>query len=360
MTLDYKDNTKIGCIPNSQDYSHPQDRRRYIPYFRERGIKYETADYEKDYDVVYVSLVADLNKWVNYKAKQKNKGKQVRMIFDLSDFYLVGSPLKDRLRAIFHYLSGRTQSLKASFKQTVINMIEVTDVLICGSFEQKEQLSSYHSNVVIVRDYFGDDVSFTKKDYALVHKGELNVVWEGLSHGNVEIFKMLREILVGVKDIKINVHVITDSEYCRVGSTHFCQPTYSVLKEVFSSTNIRFHHYDWNPVTFSSIATACDLALIPITDDPFMMQKPENKLLLFWSLGVPAITSDTRSYSRVMKVIGEDYTCSTLDEWQRKITTFASSKYLREMYMKSASKYLSQHTSLEAIIKTGDEIFFGE
>jgi len=53
--------------------------------------------------------------------------------------------------------------------------------------------------------------------------------------------------------------------------------------------------------------------------------QPENKLLLFWSLGVPVIDTNTKSYSRVMKSINEDYLCDSLEEWQRKITIFVSS-----------------------------------
>jgi hypothetical protein len=347
----------IGCLPNSPDYKHPQDRRRYIPYFQAKGIEYETADYNRDYDVLYVSLSADLNKWCDYKDKQLRKGKEVKVIFDLSDFYLVGGRLKDGLRSIFHYFSGRTKTLKSSYRNSVLKMIDNTDVLICGSLEQKLQLSDYHSRVVVVRDYFGNETSLVKSKYSLVKEGELNIVWEGLSHGNLQLFNMLRDIVKGVNDIKVRVHFITDSEYCSLGGKHLCKPTFSVLKKVFSGTDISFYHYDWNTITFSSVATSCDLALIPISNDPIMQQKPENKLLLFWSLGIPVIATNTKSYSRVMNSINEDYVCDSLEDWQRKITIFTSSQKSRENYMLAASKYVSEQCSIEAIVKTYEDIF---
>lgn len=349
----------VGCIPNSNDFTHPQDRRRYIPYFRKNDISYEIADYEKDYEIIYISLNADLNKWAGYKKKQKEKNKNVRVIFDLSDLYLVGGTISDSLRPFFHYLSGRTSKLRSSYKNTVMDMIAGTDVLICGSEEQKDFLRDIHHNVVIVRDYFIDDIKLFKSNYELSEPKTINVLWEGLSHGNIEIFKMLKNILNNLPGFKVKLHVISDSEYCKVGSKYLCKPTYSILKEIFGDTDVSFHFYDWNKTTFSSIATSCDLALIPIPENPLMRRKPENKLLLFWFLGLPVITSDTDSYTRVMKAINENYICSNYEEWREKLINLASSINAREKYMISARAYLETNCSAEAIFNTYDTIFFG-
>ena len=51
----------VGFLPNSADFSHPQDRRRYMPFLKDLGIKAETAIFTKHYDVLYVSLNCDLN-----------------------------------------------------------------------------------------------------------------------------------------------------------------------------------------------------------------------------------------------------------------------------------------------------------
>lgn len=353
-----KESLLVGCIPNSPDYSHPQDRRRYVPYFKKRGIAFETSDYEKDYDIVYISLIADLNKWCNYKNKQLKKSKNVRIVFDLSDSYLATGYISDPLRSIYHYLSGRTASFRLSYKKTVLKMIEYTDVLICGSHEQKHLLDQYHHNVVVVRDYFLEDITLTKSNYKLSRPHELNILWEGFSHGNIEIFKMLKIILTNLYGFKVNIHFITDSEYCRIGASHLCRPTYSILKKIFSQSDVSFHLYDWNAVTFSSIAIACDFALIPIPNHPKMMLKPENKLLLLWLMGLPVITSKTPSYARVMNDINEDYICSNREEWHNKIIDLASSQERREIYMKSAGQYLQKYYTSDIIMKTWDTIFF--
>jgi hypothetical protein len=351
---------KIGCIPNASDFLHPQDRRRYIPYFKAKNISFEPADYNKDYNILLISLNADLNKWANYKKKQIDKGKNVRIIFDLSDLYLVERVIIDCLRSIYHYLSGRTSTLRFTYKKTIMDMLQCSDVIICGSKEQKEYLSKKHDNVVIVRDYFFDDIRQIKNDYSLASKNELNILWEGLSHGNIEIFKMIRLILENLKEYNIRMHFITDLEYCKIGSSYLCQPTFNVLKKIFNKSNISFKIYDWNVLTFSSIATKCDFALIPIPDNPFMQQKPENKLLLFWSMGLPVITTNTKSYARVMKEINENYICNFYDEWKQKITLLASSKVRREEYITAAKKYVDKHCSPHAIFNTWDYILFNE
>jgi len=351
-------NKHIGIVPNSIDYSHAQDRRRYIPFFKRFHIPYETADYNNDYDILYLSLSADLNQWCNYKNKQLDKNKNVKVILDLSDNYLVTNPFNDFLRSIFHFLSGRTKVLKFSYKRTIMDMLKCTDVLICGSEEQKNFLDRIHNNVIVVRDYFYDDIKSIKKDYTLINPNELNIVWEGFSHGNKKVFEFIENVISGIKNYKITLHFITDPEYCEFGTKYFCKSTYSVLKQIFSKTNIKFYLYPWNPITFSNIVKSCDFAIIPIPNDDLALSKPENKLLLFWSIGVPVITTSTSSYKRVMDKINEDFCCSENFEWKDKILKLAEDKGVREKYMLNALEFLNSNCTKEIIFNSYNEIFF--
>lgn len=348
----------VGCVPNSPDYKHAADRRKFVPYFAKRQISYETADFTKYYDAVYITLSAELNKWCKYKEARAVEGNSPRVIFDLSDSYMSADPMVDRLRAIFHYITGRTSRLSLSYKETLKKMIRASDVVLCGSVEQKENLSHLHENVVALRDYFSGDIHSRKTSYRLINESELHILWEGFAHGNIEIFRLLRSLLENLQDRKIHLHIVTDSTYCRIGAKHLCRPTYSVLAEVFKDSNISFHLYDWNAATFSSIAAACDFALIPIPDDPVMRAKPENKLLLLWSIGVPVITSRTLSYARVMKAIGaESQACVTPEDWRRAILNLASSVEWRTEHMRSANAYLATYCTDESLFNVWDSVF---
>lgn len=348
----------VGCIPNADDFKHPADRRRYLYYLKNKGIAYEHAEFNKSYSVLYLAINADLSKWAEYKGKELQKGNHVRVIFDLSDSYMTDSWLKDRLRSVYHFISGQASKLRLSYKASLLKMIQNTDVLLCASDEQKIFLDAYHPNVIVAKDYFEDDIKQAKVNYELTTPGEINILWEGFSHGNLKIFEMLRQIIDNLGSFKIKLHFITDPEYCKIGTSYLCKPTYTILKDIFSDSLASIHVYDWNPVTFSSIAATCDLALIPIPDDPIMMRKPENKMILLWSLGIPVVSTNTASYSRVMKDANEVFVCDTMDDWKSRITELASSKERRESYMKNVKNYLHKYASAEVLLSIWDKVFF--
>lgn len=346
----------IGVIPNAPDFAHPADRRRYVPYFRKRGIRYETADFDKTYDAVYVSIAANLGLWSRYKAAQQTKGNASRVIFDLSDDLLSDTPARDLMRGAYYYLTGRNTSFDLSYKSAVRRMVAASDVVMCGSDEQKAALDRLHPNVVVVRDFFLDDIRARKTSLALRRSGELHVMWEGLSHGNIEIFRMLRRVLDGVRGHQVHAHVVTDPTYCRVGSSYFCEPTARLLGRTFHGSGVRLHVHDWTPENFSATAAACDIAVIPVPANPVMRRKPENKLLLLWQVGLPVVTSDTPSYSRVMRAVGQPFAAATIADWHRMLPALADDPKLRENYMTEANRYLDATCSERAIMRTWERV----
>lgn len=348
----------IGVIPASKNLNHPADRRRCIYCFKKKGFEYELADYEKCYDAVYITIKADLGLWSTYKKKWKSDRKPPKVIFDICDDLLSENQFVDALRSLYYYFSRRTSTFSLSYKRIVRDMIANSDVVVCGSAEQKSRLDPYHPNVHVIRDYFLDDIAVIKTCYELRRPTELNILWEGFSHGNIRCFEMLRDILTDVSGYDIHLHVITDPSYCRIGGSVNCSATFTVLEKVFAGSLIKLHLYDWNDLTFSAIAASCDFALIPIPqDNQMMMKKPENKLLLLWSIGLPTIATNTGSYSRVMQAIGHHYVASSVSEWKEKIQLLASDGDIREQYVKSAKIYLNDHCSESSILASWDEVF---
>lgn len=347
----------VGCIPNSPDFSHPADRRRYAYYFEKRGIYYEYADFEKSYDAVYISVSADLSKWASYKKTKEIQGIATRVVFDLSDAYLSATPLSDFLRSLYYYLSGRTSNLSISYRKIILEMMAGSDVVLCGSVEQKKILDTMHHNVVVMRDYFEGEIVFRKNSFQLQKKGQLHLFWEGFSHGNLSCFKLLKNIVNRIHGFEVHLHIVTDPWYCRIGGSYYCKPTIVILKDLFKDTSINLHLYDWCEQTFSAIAASCDFAIIPIPNDPIMQMKPENKLLLLWSIGLPAIVSNTASYNRVMDSIGQNFTADSIDDWVVKINELSSSESIRSSYINSAKLYLVQHCLDSQILNSWDCVF---
>ncbi len=346
----------VGVVPNAPDFAHPADRRRYVPFFRARGIRYEKADFAKAYDAVYISIAADLGQWAAYRGAQRAQGRVPAVIFDLSDDLLSDRPWRDLLRGAYYTVTRRNSRFDVSYKRAVIKMVEHSDVVLCGSDEQKSALDQLHPNVVVMRDFFGDDLTVRKTSWALRREGELHVLWEGLSHGNREIFRMLRQVLDTVTGLQVHAHVVTDPSYCHVGSSRFCEPTWAVLNRTFRGSAVRVHHYSWTAPTFSAIAASCDIGVIPVPPNPVMQRKPENKLLLMWQVGLPAVATATPSYARVTRAIGEDGVAATLSDWGRLIGQLAADEARRAGYVASASRYLESHCSAPTILQAWDRI----
>jgi hypothetical protein len=347
----------VGIIPASSNFGHPADRRRSIYFFNKSGIDYEIAQYEKYYQYIYVTIAADLTLWSSYKAQWEVSIPKPQVIFDFCDDLLAAPFVQDHLRGAFYYLSGKNKNFKSSYKRAILEMISSSDVVVCGSAEQKSKLDRIHSNVVVVRDYFGADIHSKKVAYNLRSSNELHILWEGLSHGNIKIFRYLRDIADSISGFKIHLHIATDPVYCKVGGRLFCSSTFEVLRKIFKDSSARFHLYDWSSVTFSAIAASCDLAVIPIPHDSTMMGKPENKMLLLWQIGLPVIASNTESYSRVMAKAGLNYVAATPLQWREMILNLAKSKENRLAYMKNAEIYLSRFCAEEVIISSWCNVF---
>jgi len=346
---------KIGYVPSSPDFSHPSDRRKFFRYLSIRDLYYEKASFDSVYDILYVSIKTDLTLWSRYK--QVNDRAKTKIIFDLSDSYLDEPYLSNIIRSVYHYLSGRSKYIKLSYASTIMDMISCSDILLCGSPEQKIKLDLLHSNVVVVRDYFDIDINDFKKNYNLVKSNDLHILWEGYSHGNKSIFIFIKDILAKI-DSKFNVHmhVVSDNRYCVIGGKYLCRCTNDILQHIFKHTSVTVHSYDWSSITFSSIASSCDFAIIPIPRKPRMWSKPENKLLLLWSVGLPVLTTDTPSYVRVMREIGMDMTCSDIYQWRDKIRSLTLDRSLRLEYMSKVSNYMKNSYNENIITQIWDSI----
>jgi hypothetical protein len=347
----------VGIISVSKDFSHPADRRRAIYFLKNLDIDYEVAKYEKRYSHVYITIAADLSLWSTYKAQWDDLQPKPRVIFDFCDDLLAASLVQDHLRAVFYYIIGKNKRFNPSYKTTILEMISCADLVVCGSAEQKSKLDRVHPNVLVVRDYFGADIRIKKMDYSLSSENKLNIFWEGLSHGNIEIFRQLREIVDSINGYEVHLHIATDPVYCRIGGRLFCKSTFEVLRDIFKGSAVKFHLYDWSSATFSAIATSCDFAVIPIPQNSIMRMKPENKLLLLWQLGLPVVASDTESYSRAMEKAELDYVASTPSDWKEMILRLINSVENRKDYVNRAQSYLERFCSEEAILSSWREIF---
>ena len=127
-----------------------------------------------------------------------------------------------------------------------------------------------------------------------------------------------------------------------------------ITKKLFNDTYL----YEWNEQLCSTIISACDMALIPIAlDDPFSSGKPENKLFLFWRLGMPAVVSATPAYERAMAQSGLAMACRTQQEWLATLERYIVDKSARRDAGLRGTAFIDNYYSEEKILASWDKLF---
>ena len=87
-----------------------------------------------------------------------------------------------------------------------------------------------------------------------------------------------------------------------------------------------------------------------------MQIKPENKLILMWSLGLPVISSHTKSNVRVMKQNNIKWYCHNLKEWKDSIIEFLESEEHKLDYENKIINYLNKYYTSNNITSKWDKV----
>lgn len=311
---------KIGYVPFSQNLTAPGDRRRFSYYANARDIKFEIANPNEKYDLLVLSTFADISVWSRYQ------NGQTKIVYDLIDSYLAIPPndLKAIFRGAAKFLIRQNKHLEVNYRQAIIKMCQRADAVVCTTVEQRQDILPYCDNVHIILDIHSGAVKTVKSDYAAGKT--FNLVWEGMGVGIHTLFE-IKEVLKRL-NIKRNIalHIITDLEFRRYLAKYMKRDTRKIALKIFDNTYL----YQWNEDLIAPIITACDLAFIPIPlENPLYTGKPENKLLLFWRMGMPTIVSATPSYSKAMQQCGLSMFCASNQEWEETMEFYMANEAAR-------------------------------
>jgi hypothetical protein len=341
------DSIKLAYTPYSKDFSAPGDRRRFIFYVNERKIRFEIADPLKKYDIVYLTYGCNIDTWIDYK---KNNP-EVKFIFELIDSYLLeGISLLTLFRGVTRFLLGKESSLWINYKTALRKMVTMVDAVVCSTHAQKADLLRFNNNIHISLDYFSNDL--VRRKNSLKSNNKFKLVWEGQAY-TVDNLLLLNDVFSKLGD-KFELFIITDS-VIKSPIRIFDKKTSSVLTKL----KCKYTFLNWDKSSFSENIANADLSIIPISsNNPMMWNKPENKLLLLWEIGIPTLTSETPAYKRVMDVAGINFYCSSSSEWVRKIEEYMNSSIeYRKSIVQKAKDYLLEFHSKEKILKNWDDIF---
>lgn len=316
---------RIGYLPSSTNLHAPSDRRRFVRYAQSRGLSFELADPAKKYDLVVLSQSADLSVWSRYR-----RGKAL-VVYDSIDSYMSAGiyDWKSFLRGTSKFITRRSRYLQINYRRAVAEMCSRADAVICSTEEQRESILPFCKNVHIILDMHDGDIGAVKDSYDFGQT--VNVVWEGLASSGIPM-EMMRNLLEPIAEKrKLSLHLITDLTFHRFHDRYSRRHTSDEVNKYFGGMANNVYLYQWNPFALTQIGVSADFAIIPIDlDNPFHCGKPENKLLLFWRMGIPTLVSATPAYSRAMQLAGLDLACKDEDHWRERLCQLMSEQKFRE------------------------------
>lgn len=338
---------RIGYAAYSLDLSQPADRRRFPFYARQRGIEFELADPTREYDVVVVTPRADLGVWSRYRSESK-------LVFDIVDSYLAiprGNP-KAILRGPAKFAAGEARHPFFSYRGALESIARRADAVTCATPEQAAQIAPLCPNVHPILDFHSPLLRRVKEDYRA--GSPFNLVWEGLGE-NARWFELMSGALAEV-DARhpLVLHLVTAIEYRQLVQRFWRRRTARVVARHFH--DVRIHR--WTEESVSEVATACDLAVIPLPlGRPLERGKPESKLISFWRMGLPVVTSSTPAYTRVMRAAGQSLHCESSSDWVHALLRMIEDQDVRESAGRRGREFADREYAEERLLTAWDRVF---
>lgn len=338
---------RIGYVPYSHDLTQPGDRRRFPYYAEQRGIEFELADPTQRYDLVVVTPRTDLNVWRRYRPGQ------AKLVFDIVDAYLAipRTNPKALLRGAAKFATGEARHPFFSYRRALEAILERADAATCASPEQAALIAPLCPNVHPILDFHSRLVKRVKEDYDA--SAPFQLVWEGLGE-NVRWFELITRALREVDSRHpLVLNLVTATEFQQVGQRFWRRRTERIAARAFG--RVRIH--PWSEEALARIATRCDLAVIPLPlDRPLEAGKPESKLVTFWRLGLPVVTSATSAYARTMGAAGQSLTCASESDWVDAIVRLIENRTAREAAGRGGREFAEVSYGDELLIAAWDQM----
>ncbi len=339
---------RVAYAPISPNLRAAGDRRRFCYYAAARDLAFEVADPAKEHDVVVVSQRGDLTAWARYRPTR------ARILYDLVDSYLAIPRFEPKalLRGTAKFALRETRRFAPSYRSAMLAMCRRADAVVCSTEEQRQQILAACPNVHVILDVHRSLARERKTDFRA--GTPVNLVWEGVPQ-TISGFRAIAEVLRDVSSERdVLLHLITDLRYGRFLGRYMSAQTDRLIDKTVGPA----HLYQWNEALLAKIACACDIAIIPLDlEDPLARGKPENKLLLFWRLGLPTIASATPANTRAMRAAGVDLACGDPEAWRAALRRCIDSESVRRTAAERGHTYQQSHHADDAVLERWDDLF---
>ena len=330
--------------------SHPADRRRIVHWAKNRGHEI-LLDLNLKHDVLFLSGRADFS--ILEKRKVNNP-----VILDLVDGYLGKEHFwKDWLRGAGKMVTGQNTGVLRPYRKIVSDACERVQAVVCETVEQRETIIPFCKNSHKILD-FHEEFPILPFNAKPTSKYFPSLLWEGLPFTAKGLLQLRHALLEIMKSNPVSLEVVSDLEYpLFLGKYRYC-PTQKILEDIPEILGDKFRLTKWNINSVVTAAGSSHMAVLPL--DPKGTLNPlkaENRLLMMWRVGLPALTSPSLAYSRVMRDAKVEGICNSADQWLVKIMELAYSAELRGESVEKGQQYIRETHSEEILLKAWDNLF---
>lgn len=343
----------VSYLPLSENLSHPGDRRRVVVWSKFFNIPIKTKLISPN-DLLILSSASSLKYWT-----KRHKGP---VVIDLVDGYLSAKPKfpEDLLRNLLRSMLSKSSYSSFTFHRELTEALSMAKAIVVSCPEQAQFVEKFNSNVHCILDdhsEFIDNYAYTGQSDSQT----FTLLWEGLGYTLKHLLNISNQIEAFLINKNAKLVIVTNlsfnkwsSKFGRVETIKYIEPA---LRRVWNQIEL----VEWTTDSLKRASATSDIAVIPITaGDKFAEAKPENKLLSYWTLGLPALCSPTAAYARVLKAVGDETLLVPESRWLDALNkSYEQSKRssLFPIERKNLySAYLTQFHSKEVLAKKWDNV----
>jgi len=282
---------------------------------------------------------------------------QTRIVLDMVDGYLVDTPslLVDFAR--YFLRSSKIPALirPMRFSKSLQKICTLVDMVVVASDEQAELVRPFNRNVRVIRDSH-DELGQPLPIKECLKNTNLNIFWEGLGFTLIHFEDVATDLGKFLISTNSTLHLVTNETFPKFAGKFGKIDARREIKDMFGLAASRIVIHPWSERTVREIAAKCDFGIIPINhQNKFAQLKPENKLLIYWRLGLQTLFSDTPSYVRLADEVGVPEYSVKSGEWATKLGEISEGRGSLNRNMLKAREYLLRFHSENVILEQWKE-----
>lgn len=273
-------------------------------------------------------------------------------VLDIVDGYLVEETpfLKDYLRYILRSSKRKAFQRPKRFSNSLKEVCSKVDLIVVASNEQANIARQYNPNVQVIRD--SHDELGSPIEIKTFNKNQgFNLFWEGLGFTLFHFQEAANDLGKFLLETNSILNLVTNESFSRYAGKFGKIESRALIQRIFGPAAQNVRIYPWSQEKVREVANECDFGVIPILEkDEFARLKPENKLLIYWRLGLQTLFSDTPSYSRLADEVGVPEYSVISGNWGDKLKEISKAPNYLNPNMSNVHEYLLRFHSDEVIL----------